>query len=219
MFGTTDEEPLLMELALTVPFGFWAELGRKLNYACYYSFQVTSDDPEVGRADQKTLMGHHRRAAVHNALRKVCNDFGVEFADVGSDEGTDNHVEIRAGRMVLTCHRLSGGRKLPDTARYLEQNADFNSSLSQRFFNFMGEEPKVIANKTVNVLILHGESEDSRAEVGEIELVFPDGRTRLFRFQLEDAVKRQNELEALSPDELREVRTRIDEIKRSRDAS
>lgn len=219
MFGTTDEEPLLNELALTFPFGFWAELGRKLNYAYFYSSQVVSDDEEVGWADQKTLIGHHRRASIHNGLRKVCEDFGVTHEDIPCGDGRDNHVEIRAGRMVVTCHRLSGLRSLPDTARYLEQNSELNTSLSQKYFDFMSISPKIIAAKPVNVLILHRESEDSSREVGEIELVFPDGRKRLFRFHLKDVVGRQNELEAMSPDEIEEVRHRIDEIKRNRDAS
>lgn len=220
MFGTTDEEPLLMELALTFPFGFWAELGRKLNYAYFYSSQVISDDPEVGRADQKVLRGHHRRAAVNNALRKLCQEFEVKCEDVQSDDGTgDNHVEIHAGRMLLTCHRLSGERSLPDSARYLEQNSELNITLSQKCFDFMNEAPKAIAAKPVNLLILHRESEEALSEVGDVELVFPDGRKRLFRFDLSDAVKKQNDLQTLAPDNLAELRRRIDEIKRNRDAS
>lgn len=219
MFGATDEEPLLNELALTFPFGFWAELGRNLNYAYFYSSQVIFDDSEVGLADRKVLVGHHRRASVNNAARRVCSDYEVTCEDVSSGDGTDNYVRISAGRMVLTCHRLSGQRALPDTARYLEQNAELNASLSQKFFDFMSVAPKIIAAKPVNVLILHKDGEDSSREVGEVELVFPEGRKRLFRFHLKDVVQRQNELEALSPDELHEIRYRIDEIKRNRDAS
>ena len=217
MPATFDEDLLLTEVACSLPFGAWAEIGRKISFSYYSSYHMVNDDQQVGEPDKKILRGHLRRATVNEALREACRQFNIPFGDVSVGEGTDNHVEVYAGRLLVTCHRLTGSKSLPDSARYLDQNSELNLSLSQgELFDLWTVEPLQMAENPINLLILHAESDDSPSEVGDIEVVFPKGRSRLCTFHLKDVVSKQSELERLEPDDLEELKRRVEEITRKR---
>ncbi len=210
---------LANDLALRFPDGFWAELGRLVTGAYFNADRNTRFDPEVGKADRMSDRGHRRRSYLNNALRKAAEMWPdeVESKDVcmGPENGSNNHVEVKVDKYVLTHHHLTGVRTLPEGSKYFDQNTGLNEELEQRELIPLREYmPQDGFEKPFNLLILHREDPESSAELGEIELVFAKDRKRLAAFPLKQIAQIQARLAEMSPKDLWDFKFKHEEAKR-----
>ncbi len=214
---------LANDMALTFPEGFWAEAGRKASSSYFNAYRNAKFDPEIGKADEKGERGNRRRSYLNNGFRKLGGQWpdSVEVTDVcmGLDNGSNNHVELKVGKYVVTHHHLTGGKLLPDGSFYLVQNTGLNEELEQRELiplrTYMPEEG---FSKPFNLLVLHREDPESPSDIGSIELVFANGRKRLATFTIEEIVKIQAKIAEMAPEELFDFKFRHEEEKRKHGA-
>jgi len=198
-----DNEALLTELALTFPFGSFADFGRRLSHQYEEAFRVISSDTSVREADKSVTIGQLRRAKVNSMLHNFATDCGWNPRDVKMGKGKDNHVEVYAGRLVITCHHLAIGQKLPKTTKYLEQNWELNDALDQKEL-FQLEDIKSTAPscKNFNLLIHHTTDPENCAQVGTIDFVFPTESNTIAKFSIIDTIGHQAKLESLPEQDL-----------------
>jgi len=215
-----NNAPILAnDLALRFPDGFWAELGRFCAAAYFNAYNNSKFDPDVGRADEKVDRGHRRWAYMNTALRKLKDswpdEITIEDVCMGPDKGSNNHVELRVNKYLLTHHHLTGSKNLPDGSKYLTQNTDINEDLEQLELIPVREYmPETGFNKPFNVLVLHREDPQSGADLGQVELVFANGRRRLAVFELSEISKLQALFAEMSPEDLFDLKFRHEEAKR-----
>jgi hypothetical protein len=201
-----DNEPLLIELALSLPNGAFADFGRRVSHAYEASYLSVLHDDLVQGLDKKITCGHVRWSYVNTALRDFAKSHDLLPKDVKMGMGADNHVELRIGRLVLTCHHVARGQRLPYFAKYLGQNAELNELLSQMEL-FQLEGPMEPSSKEFNVLILHDGDENGR-QVNDIRFVFPRSGETLAIFSIGDIIAKQSTIEQLSEDEQIELKAR-----------
>lgn len=215
---------LQTELALSFPVGGFADIGRKISKGYLDSYAMTKDDSGVGTKDFIVEVGNRRRCYINQLMREFAeeNSPNIVARDVQmSDTGKDNHVELDIGKFLVTHHHFSPHPKvgkdfLPFPARYIEQNAKLNHALGQYdLFELREIEKESSRNNPFNLLILHSKSEETLAEVGRIEFVFPEGKKRKATFKISELISTQSELELLSNDDLDELRYRYAEFNRS----
>lgn len=207
-----DNEALLIELALSLPNGAFADLGRRMSHAYEASYVSVHQDELVRGLDKKITCGHVRRAYVNTALRDFAESYGLTPRDVKMGKGADNHVELRIERLVLTCHHVARGQRLPSHAKYVGQNAELNELLSQMEL-FPLDGPIHSSSKEFNILILHDGNDDSR-QVNDIRFVFPRSGEILAIFSIGDIIAKRSEIEQLSENKQIELMARFDRFRR-----
>ena len=218
-----DISILANDIALTSPEGFWSEFGRLANASYFNAYQNTRFDPEVGKPDEKADRGIRRRSYLNNAFRKISETWPefVTVSDVcvGPDNGSNNHVEMKMGKYVVTHHHLSGYKTLPAQSKYLLQNFELNDELEQMELIPLREYvPEKEFQKPFNLLVLHREDPESPGEVGVIELVFANENNRLATFSISEIVAIQVRISEMAPEELFDFKFRHEEEKRNRKA-
>ena len=223
--NTPDRNTAILanDIALTSPERFWAEFGRLSNAAYFNAYKNTRFDPEVGIPDEKADRGVRRRSYLNNAFRKLAETWpeSVSAMDVcvGPDNGSNNHVELRIGKYVVTHHHLSGYKTLPAQSKYLVQNFGMNDELEQMELIPLREYiPESEFQKPFNLLVLHREDPESPGEVGCVELVFANERNRLATFPIAEIVAIQSRIADMAPEELFDFKFRHEEEKRNRKA-
>lgn len=205
-----DNDSLLIELALSLPNA--ADFGRRFSHAYAASFGMVYRDELVQGLDKPITCGHLRRAYVNTAVREYADANGLVCLDVKMGRGADNHVELRIGRLVLTCHHVIRGQRLPAIAKYLDQNAELNEVLSQmELFPLVG--PLQPSSKVFNVLVLHDGDEGGR-QVNDVRFIFPRGGEILASFSLGDIIAKQSMIEQMGQDAQIELKARFNRFRR-----
>ena len=207
-----DNQALLFELALSLPSGAFADLGRRISHAYESSYLSVQKDDRVQGLDKKITCGHVRWSYVNTALREFAKAHDLTPKDVKMGAGVDNHVELRIRGLVLTCHHVARGQRLPSFAKYLSQNAELNELLSQMEL-FPLEGPIQPSSKEFNVLILHDGDELGR-QVNDIRFVFPRNGETLAMFSIGDIIAKQSTIEQLCEDEQIELKARFNRFRR-----
>lgn len=223
MSAQIDEYQLLTEIALTFPFGCPSAMSKKINQCYFAAHTSTLDDTFIGKADVLFETGSRRVRYINQALREMAEAhkpaFVVRDLQMGN-QGRDNHVELRAGRFLITHHHQTICDKFPKDflnfpAKYVQQNARLcNSRRQLELFD-----PETISTPEsliapFNLLIVHRKSADTLSEVGEIEFILPQGRRKLVGFDISEVITRQKELEAMAPEDLEELRNALKELQR-----
>jgi len=205
-----DNEALLTELALTFPFGSFADFGRQLSHQYEEACNVISSDSTVREADRLVTTGQLRRAKVNSMLHSFAIHCGWFPRDVRMGQGKDNHVEVHAGRLIVTCHHLTQGQKLPKSAKYLEQNWELNEALDQKELFPLQEIKSIITTqKKFNLLILHTTDPENCAQVGSIDFAFPTESETIAKFSITDAIGHQTKLMSLPEQDLQILKKRF----------
>ena len=206
-----DSQPLLIELALSLPNGAFAGLGRRISHAYEASYVSVYNDELVQGLDKKITCGHIRRSYVNTALRDFARCYDVIPKDVKMGTGVDNHVELRIERFVFTSHHVARGQRMPSCAKYLDQNEELNELLSQmELFPLKG--PMEPSSKEFNVLILHDGGEDNR-QVNDIRFVFPRSGETLATFSISDIISKQSTIEQSKEDKQIELKARFNRFR------
>lgn len=212
-----QERLLLRELALVLPFGFSVNASRGIHSAYFHAHENTLHDPLVGKSDFIFDRGGRRRTYSNSILRDLCKEYDDEVIKsedvcVGRKR-TNNHLEMYAGRYVLTCHHLPKGRKLPKISNYIENNASVNAMLCQdELFPIDAVVKPSSMRQPFNILLLHTEDEESPWELGTLDFVFPLAGERLASFSIEEVIQEQEYLATLAESDLQELRERHSEF-------
>lgn len=207
-----DNDSLLTELALSLPNGAFADFGRRISHAYQSSYNAVFRDARVQGLDKTITCGHIRRAYVNTALREFAETNGIMPDDVKMGKGADNHVEVRIGRLVLTCHHVARGQRLPAFAKYVDQNAELNELLSQMEL-FPIEGPLKPSGKVFNVLVLHDGDEEG-SQVNDVRFVFPRGGELMASFSIGDIIAKQSIIEQLGEEAQLELKARFNRFRR-----
>ena len=210
IFGNQDNEALLTELALIFPDGALAELGRSLSHAHERAFNDSWENEFIRKADKASTAGHLRRAYANSQMHGFAEKKGWQVKDVKMGSGNDNHVEMRIGRLVATCHHVQNGQKIPRKAKYLEQAWDINELLSQLdLFKVQETQSQRRSTNIFNLMIVYTTNEDYRSQIGDIDFVFATLGETLAAFSITDVIRHQQVLYNLPGEELFELKTRF----------
>ena len=211
-FMELDNNSLLIELALSLPDGAFADFGRKISHAYESSYLSVRNNDSIQGLDKKIDCGHLRRSYINTAIREFARSYDLYSNDVKMGKGIDNHVKVRIERLVLTCHHVGRGQRLPNWAKYLDQYAELNELLSQMEL-FPLEGPLLPSSKEFNVLVLHDGDEDG-GQVNDIRFVFPRGSEILAIFSIGDIIAKQSTINQLSDDEQIELKSRFHKFRK-----
>jgi len=197
-------EALLTELALTFLEGGFADLGRRISHEYETAFNNVRADESIRDSEKSIIAGHLRRARINSMLHSFAADQKWSAKDIQvGNRGCDSHVEIYAGRLIMTFHHVSSGQCRPAPAKYLEQNWELNEHLSQgMLFPIDKLESSLPSPNSFNLVVLHRTDEESAAQVGEITFAFLSDKTTLAEFSISDAIAHQSALNSIPEQEL-----------------
>ena len=215
IFGNQDNEALLTELALIFPDASLAGLGRSLSHAHERAFNDSWENELIRKADKAATAGHLRRAYANSQVHEFAGKHGWKAEDVKMGKGNDNHVEMRFGRLVATCHHVPNGHKIPKKAKYLEQAWDLNELLSQmELFKVDEAEPQRRSTNVFNLMIVYTTNEDDRRQIGDIDFVFATQGETLAEFSITDVIRHQQALYSLPSEELFELKVKFNRFQK-----
>lgn len=185
------------QLALTIQnaYNLAKNMGRRGDECCYAPpLEAERIADEQGRAAQNALF----RFAERNPDLE---------AGWGENSRKLPHVEIRAGTLLMTAHRVSNPGDFPRHAIYRQQKA-----LSNYAF-LPGLDPAYDPSNPIYLHLLHGPAREDRYGVGFIQLGVPapDGKSWLLLLNISREQQESTEQEEIRAKQLATLKPRKEE--------
>lgn len=140
-----------------------------------HAYAMARDTCKSNLSEEAALatMGHFRRAVLQDSLMHVASRHGLAASWRHNEMGSDLHLEIRSGVVVMTVATVAGPNELPSTAAYRETLAR-SPQLAFEGEGWGDTDPPVIENSYLYALITHGRMDGLYSPPGFVNIVFPD---------------------------------------------
>lgn len=135
------------------------------------SFDSMMNDPNLGEAQAKVVLGHYRRGRAETLFEQLSGRYGVKYKTVQPEGGGCSHIQVQIGRFQLAmCHVVSRDA-FPQHSDDRAQSAKVNECLAQ--LSLLSEEVKLTPGEIYGIII-HTETTGKKKEFSSIKIGIPN---------------------------------------------
>ncbi|WCF29265.1 hypothetical protein [Xylella fastidiosa] len=116
------------------------------------------------------LLPHLRRVLLESALSNLALDSGLRVQSKEVSSGAHKYIEVRVGRLVMTCSKTTGPNAVPRSCDFRDQYSNINEHIPQQNLFPVNSTP---GPESLYCLIIHGPTAQNKDDLGFCCFGFP----------------------------------------------